>query len=71
MRDAIQRQLLVEARFLLFLFAGIGFLMACGIYAAWAGSLGTLGAVLLVVGLAIIAALIIWELTLFWRRYAR
>jgi hypothetical protein len=46
MRQSIERQLLVEARFLIFLIAGLAFLWVCGAYALWAAGLGTVGAVL-------------------------
>jgi hypothetical protein len=65
----IERQLFAEFRFLIFLIAGILFLWACASFAIWAGMLGTVGIVLLIIGLAILFALIVWELWLFARRY--
>ena len=60
----------IAGRFLLALLGALIFLWICGFVAIRAAGLGTWALVILVPALAIIAALIGYELLLFWRRFA-
>jgi hypothetical protein len=65
----LEEQARVEGRFLLSLILALAFLWVVGAIIALSTNLGTWGLVLIVLALVVIGAAIVWELSLFWRRY--
>jgi hypothetical protein len=65
----IAEQARVEGRFLVSLILALAFLWVIGAIIALSANLGTWGLVLVVLGLVVLGAAIVWELSLFWQRY--